>query len=311
MKKSLCIILSVMMLLVSLAACNKNAENKSDVTTTTTTTTEAAFNNSIIVDKTQAVTDAQGNAVTDAQGNTVTEKVTDANGNVVTETIKPTLPSVTNPDPFANGSAAANTSLVNDVLKPIFNGKKFTMVCATVVDGSSIPMTVVVDGNNMAIFTSMKEVMNASGMEMSKEEAAMMKQMMGDEIRVVVKDGKSYSLMELFGKKVYMEENALGMDTSGFTDIVATDMTYVKTTTVKNGDKTYTCEEYKSKDGVIRKYYFLGNQLVRMETIEGKAPATVIEVTSLSTNVNKSYFSTAGYTKFDESSLGSMMGGMQ
>lgn len=310
MKKSLCIVLSIMMLLVSLVACNKNAESKADVTTTTTTTTEAAFNNSIIVDKTQAVTDANGNAVTDAQGNAVTEKVTDAKGNVVTETIKPTLPSVANPDPFANGSAAANTSLVKDVLTPIFNGKKFTMVCATVVDGSSIPMTVVVDGDNMAIFTSMKEVMNASGMEMSKEEAAMMNQMMGDEIRVVVKDGKSYSLMELFGKKVYMEENALGMDTSGFTDIVAEEMTYVKTTTVKNGNKTYTCEEYKAKDGTIRKYYFLGKQLARMETVSDDL-TTVIEVTSLSTNVNKSYFSTAGYTKFDESSLGSMMGGMQ
>lgn len=309
MKKGLCIILSAMMLLASFAACNKNAEDKSGVTTTTTTTTEGEFNNTIVVDKTQAVTDANGNAVTDANGNTVTEKVTDANGNVVTETIKPTLPSVTNPDALPEGTKTENTNLVDEIVRPVFTGKKFTMVCATVVEGSSIPMTIVVDGDNMAIYTSMKEVMNASGMEMSKEEAAMMGQMMGDEIRIVVKDGKSYTLMELFGKKVYMEEDALGMDTSGLTDPVADEMTYVKTTTVKDGGKTYTCEEYKSKDGSVKKFYFLGKQLVRMETAE-EGMTTVIEVTSLSTNVDKSYFSTKGYSKFDESSLGSLMGGM-
>lgn len=311
MKKGLCIILSVMMLLVSFAACNKNAENKNDLTTTTTTTTaEQDFNNSIIVDKTQAVTDANGNVVTDAQGNAVTEKVTDAKGNVVTETIKPTLPSVVNPDPFDGGTKTENTNLVNEVVKPIFTGKKYTMVCATVVEGSSVPMTIVVDGNNMAIYTSMAEIMEASGTEMSKEEAAMMKQMMGDEIRVVVKDGKSYSLIELFGKKVYMEEDALGMDTSGFTDPIAEDMTYVKTTTVNKGGKTYTCEEYKAKDGSVKKFYFLGKQLARMETtLDGET--MVIEVSSLSTNVNSSYFSLKGYSKFDESALGSMMGGLQ
>ncbi len=276
---------------------NKDKNQGETTTTATSTVTQTKKTNPVNNNPTKTIPSGTDETVPSVSEPTSSES--------------PSLPpadftSTTDSEPFGNGSESANTNLVNDVLKPIFKKKKFTIVGTTVVKGNSVPMTVVVDGDNVAIVTSTKDIMNASGMAMSKEEAAMMQQVMGDEIRVVVKDGKTYSLMELFGKKVYMEENALGMNTSGFTDPIVEDMTYVKTTTVKNGGKTYTCEEYKTTGGTIKKFYFLGKQLARMETISNGA-TTVIEVTSLSTNVNSSYFSIAGYTKFDENELGSMI----
>ncbi len=278
---------------------NKHKDQGNSTTTTTTATT---------ITQTE-ITKPTDDTVTDpiTPGTNATDPSVSGPSSSEPSSLPPAdFPSTTDPELFGNGPATESTSLVNDVLKPIFSGRKYTMVCVTSTNGNAIPMTVVVDGDDMVFVTSMKEVMSAGGTQISDEEAAMMEQMMGDEIRVVVKDGKSYSLMELFDKKVYMEDNALGMDTSNITNIVSEEMTYVKTTKVQNGGKTYTCEEYKTKNGTVKKFYFLGKQFARMETISNST-TTVIEVTSLSTNVNSSYFSIAGYTKFDANDLGSMI----
>lgn len=290
MKKSLCIVLSVATLLVTFAACSKKKEEAP-----TTTTTEVPFEYSIVVEKTQIVTDAEGN--------THVETVTDANGNAVTEVVTPTLPSVQHSDPLDNGTKIEDTNLVDEVVKPIFEGQKYTMVCATVAEGKSIPMTIVVDGDNMAIYTSMKEVIAASGEDVDQSMAGLI----GDEIRIVIKDGKSYTLMELFKQKVYMEEDSLGLETEGLTKPTDDKMTYVQTTSVKHNGKTYTCEEYKTDDGIVKKFYFDNRKLVRIETSEDDI-TSVIEITSLYTSVDQKFFSLSGYKKFDESMLGALAG---
>ena len=67
-------------------------------------------------------------------------------------------------------------------------------------------------------------------------------------------------------------------------------MTYVKSTKVKDGKTTYTCEEYKTPDGKINKYYFNEkNEWKRWEVIDDKE-ITVFVIDSLSTSVDKSMF---------------------
>ena len=59
-------------------------------------------------------------------------------------------------------------------------------------------------------------------------------------------------------------------DFSSSTEIMNKKATYVKSTKVKNGSETYTCEEYKASDGTIIKYYFNSkNEWKRWETIDG------------------------------------------
>lgn len=292
MKKSLCIVLSVATLLLTFAACSKKAKEAP-----TTTTTEAPFEFSVIVDKTQVVTDAEGN--------THVETVTDANGNAVTEVVNQTLPSVQNPDPLENGTKVEETHLFDEIVKPIFEGKKYTMVCANVVEGKSVPMTIVVDGNNIAIYASMKEVLAASGNDSDQDMSAFM----GDEFRIVIKDGKTYTLMELFKQKFYMDGDALGLEMDDLTTKPTDEeMTYVQTTSVKNGSKTYICEEYKTSDGTVKKFYFENRKLVRTETT-ADGVTSVTEITALYTSVDQKFFSISGYKKFDESMFDSMAGG--
>ena len=291
MKKSLCIVLSVATILLAFAACSKKKEEAP-----TTTTTEAPFEYSIVVEKTQLVTDAEGN--------THVETVTDASGNAVTEVVSPTLPSVQNPDPLENGTKVEETHLVDEIVKPIFEGQKYTMVCASVAEGKSVPLTIVVDGTNLAIYTSVKEVLAASGESSDQDMSAVM----GDEIRIVIKDGKSYTLMEILKQKIYMEGDSLGLETDDFTKPTGEEMTYVQTTSVKNGSKTYICEEYKTEDGTVKKFYFENRKLARIETIT-KDTTSILEIISLYTSVDQKFFSIAGYKQFDESMLGALAGG--
>ncbi len=296
MKKGLCIILSIMMILVSFAACGDKEESKK------------------VQAVTQVVTDANGEAVTDKDGNVVTEKVTDKDGKFVTEVVgSETKPSSTNPTssssssdsgsvnskPLDEGTKTEDTHLVDTVLKPVFKTKKFTMKVRVTSEGVSMPMTMTVDGENAAFLVSMKDM---KGMDEMDEMAAYL----GDDVKLIVKDGKSYTAMEMLGQKIYMETDGadLGMDMDGFMDPTGdSSLKYVKTTTVKDGNKTYTCEEYKSDDGSVTKYYFEGNKWARLEMIEN-GTSSVMEITEFKNTVDTKIFDLKGYTKFDTSSFG-------
>ena len=79
--------------------------------------------------------------------------------------------------------------------------------------------------------------------------------------------------------------------------------TFVGSSKVKDGTKTLTCEEYKTDDGAVIKYYFDGKTWVRLEMQSGDQ-ITVLEITSFKGSVDSSLFSLSGYKKQDLSSLG-------
>ena len=65
---------------------------------------------------------------------------------------------------------------------------------------------------------------------------------------------------------------------------------YVQTLVTKVDGKDYTVEEYKAKEGQTIKYYYDGDNLKRIESIESGGDSTIIEITSVSGNVPASAF---------------------
>ena len=97
-------------------------------------------------------------------------------------------------------------------------------------------------------------------------------------------------------------------DDMGIGDFINTESdndTYVKTTTVKEGSKTYTCEEYKAKDKTVTKYYFEGKKWVRQEIIAGRTIA-ISKIHKLKDSVDRSLFDLTGYEELDPGALGPM-----
>ena len=94
-------------------------------------------------------------------------------------------------------------------------------------------------------------------------------------------------------------------DDMGVGDFINTESdndTFVKTTTVKEGSKTYTCEEYKSTDGTVAKYYFEGKKWVRQEVIDGSTIA-ISKIHELKDSVDRSLFDLTGYEKLDPGAI--------
>lgn len=250
---------------------------------------------------TQITTAVNGDNSADGNDSADTPDTTPSDGADSEPTTVP--PTVENPDPFENGTATSKTTLYNDIVKPIFDSKKYTLSYVATAEGVNIPMTLVVDGNNAAMVTSFKSVMDAAG----GGEAGDLSALYGDEMRVIIKGDKAYTLVEILGQKMYMEVDADTMDTSSFSNPIGENPTYIRSTTVTKGSKTYVCEEFDAGEGVTQKLYFDGRNLVRIEvSVEGET--IVMEVKSLSSTADQKYFSLSGYQKFDENSLGSLMG---
>lgn len=291
MKKALCIILSMMILLATFAACgDKEDENF------------------------EYVTDANGEVVTNADGVKQTQPVTttDADGaNASTAgsskadgTTKPTsglngvtpvAPDLENFNPNASkedlldeGTKVQKTTLRDDVIVKTIKDKKFTMTMTVLGQGTEIPTTVTMDGDKFAA------KLNLNGMDS----------------KVISKDGKTYVAFNYSGMKMYMEteSESIGMEDI-MTPQAGADQKYVKTTTVKDGDKKLTCEEYKTDDGIVTKFYFEGKKWVRQETIDGDT-ISICEIKDFKNTVDNSVFDLTGYTKLDEKALAAMGGGM-
>lgn len=289
MKKALCIILSMMIILVSFAACgDKEDENF------------------------EYVTDAKGEVVTNEDGVKQTQPVepSEKDGNSTTAsttkgegTTKPSngTPAV-NPDDFADfnpnaskddlldeGTKVQKTTLRDDIIKKTINDKKFTMTMTVLGESAEIPTTVTMDGDKFGASLSLN----------------------GIDSKVINKDGKTYVAFNYSGMKMYMETDS---DAMGMGDIMTPqageDQKYVKTTTVKDGGKTYTCEEYKTDDGVVTKYYFEGKKWVRQEVVDGDT-VSICEIKEFKDTVDNSIFDLTGYTKLDEKALAAMGGGAQ
>lgn len=290
MKKSLCIILSMMLLLFTFAACgDKKDENF------------------------EYVTDANGEVVTNADGVKQTQPVTtDTNGTDASTAgsskvdgttnptsgsngVTPVAPDLENFNPNASkedlldeGTKVQKTTLRDDIIAKTIKDKKFTMTMTVLGQGTEIPTTVTMDGDKFAA------KLNLNGMDS----------------KVISKDGKTYVAFNYSGMKMYMETDS---ESIGMEDIMTpqagADQKYVKTTTVKDGDKKLTCEEYKTDDGIVTKFYFEGKKWVRQETIDGDT-ISICEIKDFKNTVDNSVFDLTGYTKLDEKALAAMGGGM-
>ncbi len=175
------------------------------------------------------------------------------------------------------------TTLRDEIIASVIKDQKFTLSMTVIGEGEEIPTTVTMDGNNFAAALSLD----------------------GMDSKVITKGGKTYIALDYLGTKLYMETDG---DEMGIGDIMNTGSdndTYVKTTTVKEGRKTYTCEEYRSSDGTVTKYYFEGKNWVRQEVIDGDT-ISICKIHELKDSVDRSLFDLTGYKELDPGALGPM-----
>ncbi len=290
MKKALCIILSMMILLVTFAACgDKEDENFEYVTNANG---EVVTNEDGVKQTQPVTTDANGTDASTAGSSKVdgtTKPTSGSNGTI------PTVPDLENFNPNASkedlldeGTKVQKTTLRDDIIAKTIKDKKFTMTMTVLGQGTEIPTTVTMDGDKFGA------TLNLNGIDS----------------KVINKDGKTYVAFNFSGMKMYLEteSESIGMEDI-MTPQAGDDQKYVKTTTVKDNGKTYTCEEYKTDDGIVTKFYFEGKKWVRQETIDGDT-ISICEIKDFKNTVDNSVFDLKGYTKLDEKALAAMGGGM-
>lgn len=312
MKKGLCIILSALILSLSFTACSKKPDKDTD--------SKKNNGGSSYVD----VTDENGEKVTDANGEALTSAVTEkdagkkedptkdkgkdtgkdnkantgdikVNQNVMDNLVNSDGLDMTaaEKDLIPEGSTTKKTTLFEDNVQKIIKTGKFTVEMSVTSNGTKSPMKLVFDNNRMYASFSLN----------------------GMEAGILYMNDKAYILLpNLFTVKGYIESDEAneGMDEifGSFDGISDNGGTYVGSTKVTIDGKTYTCEEYKNKEGAISKYYFDGKDWKRYECISDEGNM-VYEIKSFSGKVDDSVFSLKGYTKIDEKALTALMGGMQ
>ncbi len=172
--------------------------------------------------------------------------------------------------------------------KEIIQSGKYTMK-ATIKNGdTTIPITVYVDnGGKYSIETKMKTsaVTSVTARFLSDGEKVYL---LLPTLRLYVEAGTTEELMD-------------GQDAAAaITDptvIQGQDASYVSSGTTTINGKDYTVEEYKTGDGQTIKYYYDGENLKRIESIESNGENTVIEITSISGSVPANAFDLPkGYT---------------
>lgn len=303
MKKGLCIVLSLAMVIASFVACGKK-DDDTDQTTQVNSNGDAYIN----------VTDKDGENVTDAAGEVITSVLDEKEQSELDKTSKtdktdkndttsatkgntpaPTLPSnldeiinaeqfnpIAKPDDLLEEgtTVAKKTTLREDVIGKTFEKQKYTLSINIVGEDGEMPAKIVMNGSDFALSVDYQ----------------------GMPVKMILKDNKTYIAFEM-GAKFYMETDEI---------IDATEMTpnsekhtYVGTSNVKDGDETYVCEEYTTESGLTVKYYFLDKKWVRYEAINGDEVA-IFKINEFKNKADKSAFDLKGYTKFDVNAFANM-----
>ena len=169
----------------------------------------------------------------------------------------------------------------------IIESGTYTLKLTVTSDGTTVPLTVYSQGEKYATETTVS----------------------GIKARFVSDGTKMYLVLPVL--KMYIDagfteeligDNALD-DAEGIFDSSGDEgREFVKTAAEKINGKTYTVEEYRTGDGTIR-YYYMAQDLKRIETIDSENTVTLIEIKSVSSQVNPSVFSLEGCTKLSEEEL--------
>lgn len=237
-------------------------------------------------------TDKNGENVTDKNGNLVTSQLdfnqilNDMTKTTTTGKTKPgektsstqanggltgSLESSGKEDLLEEGDKTGKTSLKAQVIDPVIKSKKYTLDTTIIAQDVKMPMVMCIDG---------------------KDYAATLEMAMGTlkiSARVFSKDGKYYLVIPMFGMYSEVDEET-SEDISNPSGDLTVSSKYVKSTKVKDGKVTYTCEEYKTSDGKTLKYYFNEkNEWKRWEVIDGEE-ISVFVINSFKGSVKKSMF---------------------
>ena len=118
--------------------------------------------------------------------------------------------------------------------------------------------------------------------------------MNGSKVRMIIDNDGVYVVLPTANVYVKMSSDEIG-NMDELKNIASSDGTYVGSTKVKINGKDHTCEEYKSSDGTVIKYYFNSKkEWKRMEVITEDEVA-IYEISSFSNKADESIFSLKGY----------------
>lgn len=291
MKKGLCIVLSALMIAFSFASCGKK-----DVSDEPTKIDE---NGSAYVE----VTDKDGKEVTsvlsdkdkskaDKKAAKDNKETTTADASELLSKVEAEASKVTNIDEknlvsdkkdlISGGTEIKKTSMRDEIIAKTFKSGKFTLkMKMKTSSGVDNPVSLVFNGKKFAADITLNDM----------------------QVRAIFDNDNFY--MVLPALKVYIKTSSDEAGNIGdLTNITDSNATYVGSTKVTVNGTEYTCEEYKSDDDSVVKYYFSSKkEWKRMEIINGE-DVSIFEIESLSNKVDDSVFSLKGYTDMTAIAMG-------
>ena len=283
MKKSLCIVLSVLMIAVSFAACGKKIVNEN-------TTTKVDENGAAYIE----VTDKDGKTVTsvlsDKEKSEVEKQAEKSNAKTTTMAASEAMSKIeqemsgltdfseddlksNEKDLVDKGTEIKKTTLRDDVIIKALESGKFTLnMTLKAASNADTPVVLVSNGDKIAADMTMN----------------------GSKVRMIIDNDGVYVVLPTAKMYVKMSSDEIG-NMDELKNIASSDGTYVGSTKVKINGEDHTCEEYKSSDGTVIKYYFNSKkEWKRMEVISEDEVA-IYEISSFSNKADESIFSLNGY----------------
>ena len=283
MKKSLCIVLSALMIAVSFAACGKKIVNEN-------TTTKVDENGAAYIE----VTDKDGKTVTsvlsDKEKSEVEKQAEKSNAKTTTMAASEAMSKIeqemsgltdfseddlksNEKDLVDKGTEIKKTTLCDDVIIKALESGKFTLnMTLKAASNADTPVVLVSNGDKIAADMTMN----------------------GSKVRMIIDNDGVYVVLPTAKMYVKMSSDEIG-NMDELKNIASSDGTYVGSTKVKINGEDHTCEEYKSSDGTVIKYYFNSKkEWKRMEVISEDEVA-IYEITSFSNKADESIFSLNGY----------------
>lgn len=291
MKKGLCIVLSALIVAFSFASCGKK-----DVSDEPTKIDE---NGSAYVE----VTDKDGKEVTsvlsdkdkskaDKKAAKDNKETTTADASELLSKVEAEASKVTNIDEknlvsdkkdlISGGTEIKKTSMRDEIVAKTLKSGKFTLkMKMKTSSGVDNPVSLVFNGKKFAADITLNDM----------------------QVRAIFDNDNFY--MVLPALKVYIKTSSDEAGNIGdLTNITDSNATYVGSTKVTVNGTEYTCEEYKSDDDSVVKYYFSSKkEWKRMEIINGE-DVSIFEIESLSNKVDDSVFSLKGYTDMTALAMG-------
>lgn len=291
MKKGLCIVLSALMVAFSFASCGKK-----DVSDEPTKIDE---NGSAYVE----VTDKDGKEVTsvlsdkdkskaDKKAAKDNKETTTADASELLSKVEAEASKVTNIDEknlvsdkkdlISGGTEIKKTSMRDEIVAKTLKSGKFTLkMKMKTSSGVDNPVSLVFNGKKFAADITLNDM----------------------QVRAIFDNDNFYMVFPAL--KVYIKTSSDEAGNIGdLTNITDSNATYVGSTKVTVNGTEYTCEEYKSDDDSVVKYYFSSKkEWKRMEIINGE-DVSIFEIESLSNKVDESVFSLKGYTDMTALAMG-------